>query len=38
MYFEPSFLTCVTAQVLQLEGFLMAYGALVLKTWRFANS
>ena len=35
MYFEPSLLTCAAAQVLQLEGFLMAYGALVLKTWRF---
>ncbi len=34
MYFEPSRLTCTIAQVLQLQGFLLAYGALVLKTWR----
>lgn len=34
MYFEPSYLTCTIAQVLQLEGFLLAYGGLVLKTWR----
>ncbi|RNA23662.1 G-coupled receptor -like protein [Brachionus plicatilis] len=34
MYFEPSYWTCMSAQVLYLEGFLLAYGALVLKTWR----
>jgi hypothetical protein len=34
MYFQPSYLTCTIAQVFQLEGFLLAYGALVLKTWR----
>jgi len=34
MYFEASRLTCTGAQVLQLLGFLLAYGALVLKTWR----
>ncbi len=34
MYFEPSYMTCTIAQILQLEGFLLAYGGLVLKTWR----
>lgn len=34
MYFKPSQLTCTVAQILQLEGFLLAYGGLVLKTWR----
>lgn len=34
MYFEPNYWTCSLAQILQLEGFLLAYGALVLKTWR----
>jgi hypothetical protein len=36
MYFAPNYWTCTAAQILQLEGFLLAYGALVLKTWRFA--
>lgn len=35
MYFEPGYWTCMSAQVFYLEGFLLAYGALVLKTWRF---
>lgn len=34
MYFKPNYWTCTTAQILYLEGFLLAYGALVLKTWR----
>lgn len=34
IYFKPSNTTCLIAQILQLEGFLMAYGALVLRTWR----
>lgn len=34
MYFQPNRWTCTTAQVFQLIGFLLAYGALVLKTWR----
>ena len=35
MYFEETnFWTCMGAQFLQLQGFLLAYGALVLKTWR----
>lgn len=37
MYFEPNEYTCMAAQILQLEGFLMAYGALVLKTWRLVT-
>jgi hypothetical protein len=35
MYFKPNYWTCTTAQIFQLIGFLLAYGALVLKTWRF---
>ena len=35
LYFPPSYWSCTAAQILQLEGFLLAYGALVLKTWRF---
>ncbi len=35
MYFKPDQYSCMAAQVLQLEGFLLAYGALVLKTWRY---
>ena len=35
MYFTPNYLTCTAAQVLQTEGFLLTYGAIVLKTWRF---
>lgn len=38
MFFQPNYWTCTIAQVLQLEGFLLAYGALVLKTWRFLSS
>ena len=34
MYLVPSYWTCTAAQILQLEGFLLAYGALVMKTWR----
>lgn len=34
MYFTPNYLTCTAAQVLQTEGFLLTYGAIVLKTWR----
>ena len=35
MYFKPNYYTCTAAQIFQLEGFLLAYGALVLKTWRY---
>lgn len=34
MYFTPNYWTCTAAQILQTEGFLLAYGALVLKIWR----
>ncbi|CAF0705407.1 unnamed protein product [Brachionus calyciflorus] len=34
MYFQPNYWTCTSAQILYLQGFLLAYGALVLKTWR----
>ena len=34
MYFTPNYWTCTAAQILQLLGFLLAYGALVIKTWR----
>lgn len=34
MYFEANYWTCTSAQVCQLLGFLLAYGGLVLKTWR----
>lgn len=34
MQFEANYWTCTAAQILQLEGFLLVYGALVLKTWR----
>ena len=34
LLFAPTYWTCMAAQALQLEGFLLVYGALVLKTWR----
>nr|QVK45731.1 G protein-coupled receptor [Proales similis] len=31
---KPSMVSCAISQILQLEGFVLTYGALVLKTWR----
>jgi hypothetical protein len=34
LYFEQNYWSCTIAQFLQLIGFMLSYGALVLKIWR----